>query len=264
MSEGRRVDPKTPIRHEVTALPTGSRAHMPDMSGVVDQIRRAHGTSLAATEVTVSETQGATPEDESTGKRPNVKGKTKKRVAVFVGIAGAIALVNVFFGGNEEPTKSTATDPFGTATPKRPGTATVPAATGASTPSQPSQRSSTGLACNMTSVAPSIDQTGNIATTAKGKAKGFEATLSVENAKNAKEVAIRAGVVVNNAIDRANVVSITPNENGTYHINEPIPDTVYAIYAQEGSQSEVCGAFKFSDITPQAVSDATVPQMWSN
>jgi len=237
---------------------------MPDMSGVVDQIRRSHGTHLSITEVSASEGRDANPEGTPTDKRSALKRKAVKTGVWLAAIAMTVVAANMAFSGEDEPTKSTATDPFGTAAPKRPSTATVPAATGASMPSQPSQRpSKEGLACNMTSVAPSIDKTGNIATNAKGVATGFEATLSVENAKNPKEIAIRAGIVVNNAIDKANVVAITRNDNGTYHIDGPIPGQVYALYAQEGSQSEVCGAFKFSDINPQAVSDSTVPQAWS-
>lgn len=257
MSEGR-VNPQIPITPEAAVRPSGNRAYMPNMTDMVDRVRRTHGTHLALTEASAPETPATASEGEQSGNRPKVKGKLKKRVAILTGVAGVIALSNIFFGGEEEPTK-TAADPYNATSTKRPGATTVPAATSASTPSQPSKRTSTGLSCNMTSIAPSINGAGNIATNAQGVATGFEATLNVQNAKNPKEIAIRAGIVVNNAIDKANVVSITRNENGTYHIDSPIPDTIYGIYAQEGSQSEICGAFKFSETTPQSVSESTVP-----
>lgn len=262
MNEGR-VHPPVSIRHE-QGKPVGNRAYMPDMSSVVGQIKAIHGTHPNITEVnTPASEDQKTPEGVSTGKRPSLKRRAGKAAVWLAVIGGGITAMNIAFSGNEEPKKPTATDPFGVTTSNRPGTATVPPATGAATPAQSSKRPSTGLMCNMPSIAVSIDKTGNIATTAKGEAKGVEATLNIQNAKNPQEIALRAGVVVNNAIDKTNVVSIARNENGTYHIEEPIPDTVIAVYAQEGSESEICGAFKVSGITLQNVSEFTVPPTWS-
>lgn len=246
--------PQFPGGGDARSLPGhANRTGIPDRTELIKRTRQRLGTYVDVAETPQSK-PAASGEEQPAPKKFR-KGK------VLLGIGGLLAVVvalNAVSSG-EEPSKSTGgNDILGTA-PKRPGTTAAAPQTTASAETTRKQ-SSTEFSCNMTSVATGVDKTGQPVRTAEGLPSSAVATLSIENAKSPNDIAIRVGVIVKNALDKSVQVSAERNTaNDTYSIANPKADTVYALYAAEGSSSEICGGFRIANGNPQMVSEATLP-----